>query len=209
MDELTLHRYLDGRLDEQQRVAVEAALRADPTARRTLEALREEANLLGVAMEAQIEPPSGVGRLGARVVATLHLEERSRVASLRTRKLFRRTIWAASFAAALALCFLLVRPRTPAGSFLSGTHATLTVHGEKREAEKGVHVYDGDGISTEKGQFVRLGLSGAQIVDIDEASELSIAKNGSPAILRMSHGRIGVKVADNQARCNSICHKAQ
>ena len=198
MDELLLHRYLDGRLDERERAAVEAALRSDPAARRTLEALREEARLIGSAMEIQVEPPSGAGRIGARVVATLHLEERSRVTSMRTRTFFKRTIWAASFAAALALCFLLVRPRTPAGSLLSGTHASVTVHGEKRDALKGAHIYDGDGLSTDKGQFVRVSLLNAQTIDVDEFTDLSIEKSGSAPVLRMTRGRIGVAVNENQ-----------
>ncbi len=199
MDELTLHRYLDGRLDEQQRAAVEAALRSDPAARRSLDALREEARLIGAAMEAQVEPPSGLGRIGARVVATLHLEERSRKSALNTRKLFKQVIWAASFAAALFVCFLLVRPRTPAGSLLSGTHATVTVHGEKRDALKGLHLYDGDTLSTEKGQFIRIGLANAQTFDIDEFSELTIEKSGSAPVLRMSRGRIGVAMSEFQS----------
>lgn len=197
MDELTLHRYLDGRLDERQRGSVEAALRADPAARRTLDALREESRLIGAALEAQSEPLSGAGRIGARVVATLHLEERSRAASLRTRKFVRRVCYSAGLAAALAVCFLLVKPRTPAGSVLSGTHVTIAVHGEKRDGQKGANVYDGDGISTEKGQFIRLSLSGAQSIDIDEFSDLMIEKSGSAPVLRMTRGRIGATVGDN------------
>ncbi len=198
MDELTLHRYLDGRLDERQRSSVELALRADPAARRTLDALREESRLIGAALEAQSEPLSGAGRIGARVVATLHLEERSRTAFLRTRKFVRRVGFAAALAAALTICFLLVKPRTPAGSVLSGTHATIAVHGEKRDGQKGAHVYDGDGISTEKGQFVRLGLSGAQSIDVDEFSDLAIEKSGAAPVLRMTRGRMGVTVGESQ-----------
>ena len=46
MDELNLHRYMDGRLDERERRSVDEALRQDPAARRTLDALREEARLI-------------------------------------------------------------------------------------------------------------------------------------------------------------------
>ena len=170
MDELTLHRYLDGRLDEQHRTAVEEALRADPSARRTLDALREEARLIGAALEVQVEPSY---RLGDRVVAKLHLEERSRASAQRTRRFFWRVgLGRGAGGGSIALCFFLVMPRTAAGSFLSGTEATVVVHGEKRAAQKGTHVYDGDGVETAKGQFVRIGLAGGQRIDALTSSQI-------------------------------------
>lgn len=195
MDELTLHRYLDGRLDENQRADVEQALRADPAARRTLDGLREEARLLGAALEVQVEPTH---RISDKVIAQLHLEERSRVATARTRKMFRQFLKGGAIAAALALCFYLVKPRDEAGSFLSGTGATVAVNGDKREVKTRQRIYDNDVIETAKGQFVRFGLAGGAIIDIDEFSTISMEKSGALPILRLTHGRIGVAVPDAQ-----------
>ncbi|HLX59741.1 MAG TPA: hypothetical protein VKX17_00535 [Planctomycetota bacterium] len=189
MDELILHRYLDGRLDELQRSAVEETLRTDATARRTLNALREEARLIGESLESLSEPSR---RIGDKVVAQLHLEERSRVAVARTRKLFWRLGQAAAFAAMLMLCLYLVKPRSESGTFTSGTAATVVVNGDRREAKKGQRIYDNDGIETAKGQFVRLDLTGGGTIDIDEFSALTLEKSGSAPILRLTRGRIGV-----------------
>ena len=194
MDELTLHRYLDGRLDDEQRAAVEQTLRSDPAARRTLDALREEARLLTDALEAQLEPSH---RISDKVIAQLHLEERSRIAAARTRRMFRQFLKGAAIAAVLALCFFLVKPRDEAGSFLSGTGATVAVKGERLEAKIHQRIYDNDVIETGKGQFVRFGLAGGAIIDIDEFSTLSMEKSGSLPILRLTRGRIGVVLPEN------------
>ena len=195
MDELELHRYMDGRLDESQRAAVEQALRSDPAARRTLDALREESRLLASALEFQVEPSH---RISDKVIAQLHLEERSRVAAARTRRMFSHLWKGAAIAAALAICFLLVKPKDEAGSLLSGTAASIVTRSEKREVKRGQRIYDNDVIETAKGQFVRFGLAGGSFIDIDENSTLSMEKSGALPIVRLTRGRIGVSVADGQ-----------
>ena len=194
MDELNLHRYMDGRLDERERRGVEEALRHDPAARRTLDALREESRLIAGALENQSELSR---RLSDKVIAQLHIEERSRVSLLRTRRLFRRAASAAAIAAALVLCFFLVKPRASAGSIVSGSNATVTVHGEKHDAQKGTRLYEGDELATGRGQFVRLELADGSRLDLDENSRLSIERSGSQPQVRLILGRVEVTAAAN------------
>ena len=87
-----LHQYMEGRLDPTQRQVVEELLRASASARRTLDALREEQKLIREALEVRAEPSR---RLSDQVLFTPHAEERARASAARNRKLRRQFVGAA------------------------------------------------------------------------------------------------------------------
>ena len=173
-------------------------MRSDPAARRQLDALREENGLLRAAFETLEEPSH---RLSDKVIADLNLNERDRVARVRRGLMFRRLASAAAFAAALGLCFLLVGPRDPAASVLSGSTAAVVVHGGTHATAKGSHLYDGDELRTGPGQFIRIKLTQGTILDIDENSRLKFEKYVANASLRLDAGRVGI---DNSGRDASV-----
>ena len=88
LDELVLHRYLEGRLDSKERANVDELLRSNAAARRTLDALREEQTLIREAFETRVEPAH---RIADKVLFTLYSEERKRQQVIRNRR-WRRQI---------------------------------------------------------------------------------------------------------------------
>jgi len=194
-DELLLHRYLDGRLDEKERTAVDTWLHSSAAARRTLDALREEDKLLREALETRIEPSK---RLSDKVLATLHNEERVRLHVVRSRRLRRQVFAVMGAAASVILCLWLVRPRDPAGFAVAGTGATVQTRvGEVHAFTKNSGLYEGDLLITTQGQFVRLQLTAGAILDVDEQTRLSPEKGPLPT-LRMDSGRGGINAANSK-----------
>ena len=193
MDELLLTRYLEGRLEIAESKALEASLRSSPqgaAARRRLDALREEERLIRDALEPLAEPSR---RLGDRVIATLHFEERARRQAARTLRVRRHVFAALAVAASLLLCLWLVRPREAMGTAVSGTAATLQApNGERRPLTKDSRFYEGDELITALGQFVRLRLSNGAVLDLDEHSKLSVEKAHPQPVFRLESGRMGV-----------------
>ena len=189
-DELLLHRYLDQRLDEKERAQAERMLRSSIGARRHLDGLREEENLIRESLEIRSEQGK---RLGDKVIATLHAEERHRLYVLRARRLRTQIGWVVGAAACLLLTFFLARPREAAGTAVSGSSATvITQRGEHRALTHNMRVYEGDQLCTAQGQFVRIQFSNA-IVDIDENSRLSLERSENGPSLRLDAGRLGIE----------------
>lgn len=189
--ELLLHRYLDGRLDADDRTAVETHIRTNGDLRRRFDALREEARLLREALEPISEPSR---RLGDKVLAQLHQEERFRIHAQRNRRLRRHLFTGVGVAAALALCVLLIQPRDPMATALSGTNATITtITGERKSLSKNSRVYEGDTLTTAHGQFVRLQTANGAVLDLDEDSRLKLSSENPALVLALESGRAGVK----------------
>lgn len=201
VDELQLHRYLEGHLSDKERESVDEILRTQPAARRMLDALREEEKLLRDCMDVRVESSA---RLSDKVIATLHAEERFRLNAMRNRRLRRQIIGVVSMAACLFLIFWLAKPREAAGTAVSGSSATLvTPSGEHRVLAKNVRIYDGDQLSATDGQFIRLRLSNSAVVDIDEHSKLTLEKpnyerNDNAQVLNLESGRIGIDASGRQ-----------
>lgn len=196
VDELLLHRYLDGRLEMAECRAVEEMLRANAPARRRLDALREEERLIREALEPLAEPSR---RLGDKVIAALQGEERSRLALLRTQRVRRHVFTALAAAASLLLCIWLIKPRDSVGSAASGTGATLqTLSGERRPLTKDTLFYEGDQIVTALGQFVRLRLSSGALLDLDEHSRLNVEQARPVPSFRLESGRLGVRAHESE-----------
>src|ERR1041384_2230388 len=144
MDELLLHRYLEGPLSDAERRAAEELLRSDPAARRRLDAMREEEHLISDALSTLSEPSR---RLGDRVIASLHSEERSRIHILRMKAFRRKATAVLAFAACLVIGVFLVRPRPEVGTAISSTGATLiTSAGQQRPLTMNMKIYAGDRI---------------------------------------------------------------
>jgi hypothetical protein len=191
VDEVLLSRYLEGRLDETERRALEELLRTNAAARRRLDALREEERLLREALETLSEPSV---RLSDAIIAKLHAEERARCQAVRVQRVRRHVFTVLAAAASLLLCVWLVRPRDAAGTLVSGTAASLTTPaGDRRVLNKDSRVYEGDRIGAALGQFVRLRLAGDAILDIDEQTRLLIARSRPAPALELEAGRIGVR----------------
>jgi len=189
--ELLLQRYLDGRLDVDERNVVDTHLRTDAAIRRRCDALREEARLLREALEPLSEPTH---RLGDKVLVQLHQEERFRLNAMRNRRVRRHILTGISVAAALALCVLLVRPREAMGTAVSGTGAVVqTVTGERKPLTKDMRVYEGDAVTTSLAQFVRLKLAGGGTLDLDEQSHLKFAASTPSVIYSLDSGRAGIR----------------
>src|SRR3989337_2981241 len=103
---------MDGRMEPAEQEALQERLQADPVARRTLDALREEAKLLREALENLSEPDS---KLADKVLSVLYAEHRQRTALVRARR-FRNQLVAALSAAALVLFALYaIKPEGGAG----------------------------------------------------------------------------------------------
>ena len=190
IDELQLQRYLDGRLNETERLDVEEMLRSNAAARRRLDALREEDRLIHDALE-NVSQPSH--RLGDKVIATLHSEERSRVHILRNSRVRRLVLGSVGLAASLLLCVYLIKPREPVGTAVSGTAATLvTPTGDRRPLARDSRLYEGDQVSTTQGQFVRLQVGPQTFLDLDENSRISIENSRPTPQVRLESGRMGL-----------------
>ncbi len=190
LDELVLHRYLEGRLDSKERSTVDELLRVNATARRTLDALREEQTLIREAFEPRVEPAH---RIADKVLFTLYSEERKRQQVIRNRKWRRQISIGFGLAAAVALCFFLIRPRDAAGLSESGTVASLiTRSGERRALTHDSRIYEGDAIIATQGQFVRLHLTSDALLDVDEFSRVVVDKGGNAPEFHMQSGRLGV-----------------
>lgn len=193
--EMLLQRYLDGRLDADDRNIVDTHLRTDAAVRRRCDALREEARLLREALEPLSEPAH---RLGDKVLVQLHQEERFRLNAQRNRRVRRHILTGMSVAAALALCVMLVRPRDAMGTAVSGTGAVIqTVTGERKPLTREMRVYEGDTLTTGLAQFVRLQLSGGGTLDLDEQSRLNFATYAPSAAYTLESGRVGIKTGAN------------
>jgi len=193
--EMLLQRYLDGRLDVDDRQLVDTHLRTDAAIRRRCDALREEARLLREALEPLSEPAH---RLGDKVLAQLHQEERFRLNAQRNRRVRRHILTGMSVAAALALCVMLVRPRDAMGTAVSGTGAVVqTVTGERKPLTKEMRVYEGDVLSTGLAQFVRLQLSGGGTLDLDEQSRLNFSAYAPNTTYALESGRVGIKTGSS------------
>src|SRR5258708_6346952 len=144
VDELLLHRYMEGRLNETERLSTEALLRTSAAARRTLDALREEERLLAESLQRRSEPGK---RLGDKVIAALHAEARFRLEGLRRQRLRRQVFSFIGLAACLLLAIWVVKPRESAGNAVSGSSATITTpSGERRALNKNTRFYEGDQI---------------------------------------------------------------
>jgi hypothetical protein len=202
VDELTLSRYIEGRLDMADTKTVDELLRVNPAARRRLDALREEERLIREAMEALSEPSR---RLGDKVIAALHAEERLRQQSARTFRVRRHVFATLAAAASLALCVWLVKPRDSMGTAVSGTSATVvTLSGERRPLTKDSRFYEGDQIITALGQFVRLRVASGTTLDLDECSKVFVEKARPAASFRLESGRMGVN-----AQADTVIHVPQ
>ena len=190
LDELLLSRYMDGRLSDTEVHTLEERLRTDPVSRRRLDALREEERLLREALEPASEPSR---RLGDKVIAVLHAEERQRQQDVRGRRVRRHVFTLLAAAASLLVCVWLVRPRDSVGTAVSGTAATVvTLNNDRRPLTADGRFYEGDQIITAEGQFVRLRLASGAVLDLDEHSRLSIEKARPLPTLRLENGRMGV-----------------
>lgn len=195
-DEMLLSRYLEGRLEGAQKQTVEEQLRSSAAARRRLDALREEEKLLREALETLSEPTK---RLGDKVIAALHNDERQRIQALRSRRWRRNAFAIMSAAATIVLCVWLVRPRDSMATVASGTPATLvTPVGERKALTKNSRIYEGDDLVTIQGQFVRLSLNADSAVDIDENSRVEFQKY-NPSTLSLESGRIGLAVPEGES----------
>jgi hypothetical protein len=189
IDELLLQRYLDGRLDADARADVDELLKKSAAARRTLNAMREEENLIRQALESRIEPSR---RIADKVLVALHNEERFRLNALRNRRLRRQVVGVMATAATILLCLWLVKPRDAAGTAVSGTLATvITPDGSARPMNRNTPVYEGDIIVTRQAQFVRLKLANGVRLDIDEHSRVELER-GEGTNVRIDSGRMGV-----------------
>jgi len=196
VDELLLARYIEGRLDKAECHALEEMLRVNAAARRRLDALREEERLLAEALETLSEPSK---RLGDKVVATLHAEERARLQALRTRRVRRHVFAMLAAAASLVLCIWLIRPRDSMGTAVSGTPATLrTINNDVRAFTKDSRFYEGDSIITAQGQFVRLRLANGTLLDLDEHSRLHVEKSKPVPAFRLECGRMGLNAPQGE-----------
>src|SRR5258708_1164154 len=122
VDELLLPRSMEGRLNEKERLSTEALLRTSAAARRTLDALREEERLLAESLQRRSEPGK---RLGDKVIAALHAEERFRLEGLRRQRLRRQVFSFIGLAACLLLAIWVVKRRQSAGNAGSGSSATV------------------------------------------------------------------------------------
>jgi hypothetical protein len=201
LDELQLQRYLEGRLDAVEAAKIVEILKYNPAARRTLDALREESDLIRLALEPRIEASK---RIADKVLLTLHHEERFRLNASRNRRLRRQVMGGLAAAASVMLCLWLIKPRDPAGALVSGTSATLvSSNGERHTLTKNSPVYEGDTIQTAMGQFLRIRTADGSLLDIDEHSTLELEKIPSAA-LKLTEGRIGVDATS--ARRDVIVH---
>jgi hypothetical protein len=190
VDEMLLHRFLEGRLDSKERAEVDETLRLNAAARRTLDALREEQKLIREALEARVEPSQ---RISDKVLFTLYAEERKHQQVVRNRRWRRQISVGVGLAASVALCLWLIKPRDAAGQAEAGTVASLTTrNGDHRALTHDSRIYEGDSIAAAQGQFVRLHLANDSHLDIDEYTRIVIDKGGLEPVLRMQAGRLGV-----------------
>ncbi|MCY3021701.1 MAG: hypothetical protein NTW87_22035 [Planctomycetota bacterium] len=191
VDEVLLTRYIEGRLDMIERLGVEDMLRTNAAARRRLDALREEEELIREALGSVSEPSV---RLSDKVIAALHTEERVRQQALRARRVRRHVFAVLSAAAMLVLCVWLVSPRDSMGTAISGTPAALvTPNGDRRILTKDMRVFEGDRVVTAQGQFVRLRLTNWAVLDIDEHSKLRVDRSRPAPTFHLEAGRVGVR----------------
>ncbi|MBE7462670.1 MAG: FecR domain-containing protein [Planctomycetes bacterium] len=192
LDELELQRFIDARLDEASQAALQARLKADPAARRSLDALREEDALMRGALETLSEPQ---GKLGEKILATLYDEQRQRMRLERARVFRRRLVWSVASAAAVMLALLLIKPREEAGAVVAGSGVgLLQKDGSVAALERTQRFYEGDTLVTAHGQFARIRLSDGSQVDLDEDSRLKIEQTAhrSP-MLALEAGRMGLQ----------------
>ena len=189
-DWILLHRYLENRVDPQERLNVEEILRTNAAARRTLDALREEQRLLREALEVRAEPSH---RLGDKVLFQLYAEERTRQQAARSRRWRRHASIGIGIAAAVALCIFLIRPRDAAGTAEYGAVAQVVpLSGDVRLLTHGTRIYEGDCVYTLPGQFIRLKLFNKSHLDLDESSRIVVEKGGNSPALRLLSGRLGL-----------------
>ena len=196
LDEMLLHRFMEGRLDSKERTEVDETLRVNAAARRTLDALREEQKLIREALEARVEPSH---RIGDKILFTLYAEERKRQQVVRNRRWRRQISVGVGLAAAVALCFFLIKPRDAAGQAEAGTVASLTTRsGEHRQLTHDSRIYEGDSIAAAQGQFVRLHLANDARLDIDEYTRIVVDKGGLEPVLRLPAGRLGIDAVQSR-----------
>ncbi|MCK6472536.1 MAG: FecR family protein [Planctomycetes bacterium] len=189
LGELDLLRYIEGRLEPEQQQAMEARLKGDADARRTLDALREEDRLLRAGLENLSEPPV---RIAEKVLATLFAEHRRSQNVIRARIRRRRFLYAMAAAAMLLMTVWIARPRDRAGFLANGTGCSVARgNGDPRPLNPGedANVYEGDRLIASRGQFVRVQFNDGSVVDLDEDSELLVEKGGRSPMLVLQAGR--------------------
>lgn len=191
--EIELQRYLDGRLSPDAQRSFDEKLKAHPAARRTADAMREEARLLREGLESLSEPPY---KIADKVMAGIYEDYRKRTAAIRARRMRNRFLVTLSAAAMLMLAVYFVRPRDPAGALASGNHAgILQANGKVETLAKGGKIYEGDVLVTARGEFVRLRLADGSALDLDESSRLRIEQvRNRTTSLMLESGRMGIVV---------------
>ncbi|MBI3829063.1 MAG: FecR domain-containing protein [Planctomycetes bacterium] len=193
ISEIELQRYMDGRFAPEEQTQIEERLKANPAARRTLDAMREEARLLREGLENLSEPPY---KIADKVMAGIYTDYRKRMTVLRAKRIRNRFAVALSAVALLMVAFYMIHPREPAGQIASGNRAHI-VHadGAQETLTKGAKLFDGDVLATQRGEFARLVLADGSALDIDEDSRVRIEKVRDRAVtLGLESGRAGIVV---------------
>jgi len=194
--ELALQRYLDGRLDESAQASMKDQLTKDPEARRRLDALREEDQLLVQGLETLSEPPVPISD---KVMQILRAEYRQRLALARARKLRNQIFGAVGLAAMLMLTFYFMRPKESAGAILSGTSASVQREDKTLPLGLKEDFYEGDTLVTQRGQYVRVVLAGGAQFDLYEDTRLKIEKTGRAPLVVLESGRAGLVLSSSNA----------
>ncbi len=194
LDEQTLQRFVDGRLDATEQEALQIRLKRDATSRRRLDALREEDRLIGHSLEALSEPPV---KISEKVMTVLYAEFNKRQNLIRARRFRRRLFMTLSAAAVLMLTVMFIQPRPPAGVYVSGRGVLDQSNKGKIAFEKGVRFYEGDVLITGVGQFMRVRLSEGSLVELGEYSQLKVVRFKDNLVrTELESGRVRVLVSD-------------